>query len=125
MYEAQDVLEAARAIRPHLSELVPLDAGDVDNRLGRLIQRAEGGQDVKLEILELLSEREATRDWADRLLAVPEEYRSYKPLAGRVQRVSVPRYVCPQGDYTWYRFSKGDVIPVCPRHGVALVYRTS
>ncbi len=71
MYEAQDVLEAARAIRPHLSELVPPDAEDVDNRLGRLIQRAEGGQDVKLEILELLSERETTRDWADKLLEVP------------------------------------------------------
>jgi hypothetical protein len=44
MYEAQDVLEAARAIRPHLSELVPPDAEDVDNRLGRLSSELRVGR---------------------------------------------------------------------------------
>ncbi|NEZ55823.1 tyrosine-protein kinase family protein [Adonisia turfae] len=34
--------------------------------------------------------------------------------------VSAPKYICPEGDYTWYRFDISDPIPTCPTHHCSL-----
>jgi hypothetical protein len=123
--EEHEVLDAARAIRPHLPDLVGDEANDVDRELQRLLARAETGENVKTDVLELLRQRDKTRQWANALLKVPPQYRSYERQAGRVQRVSVPKYSCPQGYYVWYRFSIGDQVPLCPNDGSSLVEASS
>ena len=118
----QDVLDAARAIGPHLSELVGAEAGSVRQELDRLLQQAERGHAVKRDILRLFAAREPTREWARRLLEVPPELRSYEGVPGAVQRVVVPRYECPQGDAEpWYRFNAGEPVPLCAEHRIPLV----
>jgi hypothetical protein len=120
--EEQEVLNAARAIRPHLPDLVGDDAVEVDGQLQHLLARSEAGETVKIAILRVLSQRNATRQWANDLLKVPQRDRSYEGLPGKVQMVSVPRYICPKGDGTpWYRFSVGDQVPLCPNHRIPLI----
>jgi hypothetical protein len=120
--EEQEVLDAAQAIRPHLPDLVGAEAGKVDCELQRLLARAETGETVKIDILRVLSHRDATRQWANDLLKVPQRDRSYERLPGKMQRVSVPKYICPKGDGApWYRFSIGDQVPLCPKHHIPLI----
>jgi hypothetical protein len=123
MFETDDVFRAAQEIREHLRQLIGADQPAVDARLARLLERAAAGQDVKLEVLELLAEREATREWASRRLGAHEWFRSYpteRPPAAPGP-IPVRRYACPQRcDFVWYRFSKADTPPPCPRHGIAL-----
>ena len=45
--------------------------------------------------------------------------RGYEPPLGG-EPVAAPKYVCPEGDYTWYRPSVRDAAPCCPTHGVKL-----
>ena len=124
--EEQEVLDAAQAIRPHLPDLIGEEADQVDRQLEQLLTRAETGEKVKIDILRLLSRRDTTREWANRLLKVPQQYRSYERPPGRLQRVSVPKYVCPEGDGApWYRFTVGDQVPLCPNHNVLLVEASS
>lgn len=40
---------------------------------------------------------------------------TYLPL-GQIQQISTQKYVCPQGDYTWYRRTVGASVPKCPTH---------
>jgi hypothetical protein len=120
--EDEEVLEAARAIRPHLHSLVGDHAGDMDRELALLLDQAETGESVKLQVLQVLSQRQETRDWARRLLQIPQEDRSYEGLPGRPGPISVPRYACPRGDgEPWYRFSVADQIPICPVHDISYV----
>jgi hypothetical protein len=120
--EEQEVLDAAQAIRPHLPDLVGEEAEEVDRELQRLLARAETGEMVRIDILRVLSHRDATRQWANDLLKVPQRDRSYEPPPGKVQAVTVPKYICPKGDGTpWYRFSISDQVPLCPNHRIPLI----
>lgn len=116
------MLDAARAIRPHLPDLVGDEAEELDGQLQRLLARSETGETVKIDILRVLSQQPATRRWANDLLKVPQRDRSYEGPPGKVQKISVPKYICPKGDGTpWYRFSIGDQVPLCPNHHIALI----
>ncbi|WP_250285738.1 hypothetical protein, partial [Frankia sp. CiP1_Cm_nod2] len=42
-------------------------------------------------------------------------------LPGDPGPVEASRYVCPRGDYAWYRPEVGAAIPQCPTHQVHLV----
>ena len=44
-----------------------------------------------------------------------------RPLAGDTEPVPSTKYVCPLGDYVWFRSFVGRPIPPCPTHHVALV----
>lgn len=120
------MLDAAQAIRPHLPDLVGQEAERVDRELQRLLTQAQTGATVKIDILRLLSQRDATRRWANDLLKVPQQDRSYERPPGKVQQVTVPKYVCPKGDgRPWYRFSVGDQVPICSKHHIPLVQASS
>jgi hypothetical protein len=120
--DEQDILEAARAIRPHLPELVSNDeASELTARLDQLLDQAAAGEDVQVQVLILLGERAATREWARRLLDVPPRLRHYQALPGHGQLAAVPRYACPDGcPRYWYRFSRADEVPLCEKHKVPL-----
>ena len=64
MYTSEDVLEAARVIRPYLPNLLGAEAETVERALAELLARAESGEAVDNQILELLAEYDATREWA-------------------------------------------------------------
>jgi hypothetical protein len=122
--DEREVLETAQAIRPYLPELVGDQADEVDRELNELLGQADAGKSVKIPILKVLRRHDATREWANKLLKVPLQDRSYERLPGRRQIPAVPMYGCPEGDgEPWYRFSVAEEIPRCPKHDVPFVPR--
>jgi hypothetical protein len=124
MYESADILDAARSIRPYLSQLLPAaEAEVIDQQLADLLAQANSGQPIDNLILELLAEQDSTREWLSGFLQdkqQPEHLKSWSPLPGQGSMVNAAKFVCPQGDYTWYRPRVGIEPPVCPTHNVPL-----
>jgi hypothetical protein len=125
MANDESILDAARAIRPFLQELVPLEAAELDKHLADLLAQAVQGEKVTNKIVKGLSNRDSTREWVAQFLkegAPPVSRASGSlPPPGDPKPVLAPKYVCPQGDYTWYQMSAGSIIPSCPTHHVSLV----
>lgn len=120
------VLDAARAIRPYLTELRPLDAGAVDATLASML-----AEENAVAILDLLRGESATWQWFLDFaktglppdIAATLERGGYEPAPGHGEPVDLPRFDCPLGDYTWYRRAIGQQPPNCPTHGVQLERR--
>lgn len=125
MFASEDILEGARSIRPVLTELVGLDAPDIDSRLANLLLAAEAGDEVDNKVLKLLRSNDATRLWMRDYLRADKKdafvVLGYSPPPGPPAPVSAHKYVCPYRDYTWYQRSVGQPMPKCPTHGVELV----
>jgi hypothetical protein len=135
--DEEGALEAARAIRPYLPRLVGPAADTLDRRIAELLNAARTEQ-VVAAVCSLLNDNETTRDFLAEILSDAPHYRppslqpgnlagrssggsGYKPLAGDFGSVlHVGKYVCPQGDYVWYRPAVGAPIPVCPTHRFGL-----
>lgn len=129
------VLEAAREIRPFLTDLVgPEAAGPLDNQLAELLEAAQAGQDTVAGLRALLRSDHATSAFLDDVLDDAPEYRPtrwqrraptrgiFETLPGDVLPMHAGKYGCPTGrDYTWYRPDVGVPIPDCPTHHVVLV----
>jgi hypothetical protein len=140
MYQTEDVLNAARAIRPHLTELLGTQAEEVEQQLRALLTQADAGEDVEIEIFDLLGEHEPTRKWMKDALEdkkIPSGEKSYSliprlepQVVNPNQRVSkLTIHVCPNespcncGKYPdgWMPSMKGDRIPKCPTHHKPLI----
>jgi len=126
MYTPEDVLEAARVIRPYLPDLLGAEAEPVDRALSELLRSGESGDAVDHQILELLAERDATREWTRKLLAdkmPPPVMKSFDPLAGSPSRIDANTFVCevPGCPRVWYRPRAGIAPPLCPEHQIPLV----
>ena len=122
----EDILETARTIGPYLPDLVGAEAETVQVALATYLAKAQAGEAVDNDILELLAQRDATREWARQFLqdkVPPLVTRSYDPLAGSVSFVDANTFVCPVDgcDYVWYRPKVGMTPPNCPIHNVTLV----
>ena len=115
-FDPEEVLECARSIRPFLPELLGTEAEPFDRQLAELLAQANPGQQVDDQILELLKSHAKTRQWAAEFLSPKEVTRGFDRLPGNMGSVSAQKYVCPQGDYVWYRRSVGIPIPICPSH---------
>ncbi|BAY10865.1 hypothetical protein [Calothrix sp. NIES-2098] len=124
MYDSADILEAARSIRPYLGELLPAAQAEIiDQRLANLLAQANTRQPIDNLILELLAAQDTTREWLSRFLQdkqQPEHMRSFSPLPGQGSIVNAAKFVCPQGDYIWYRPRVGIEPPLCPTHNLPL-----
>jgi hypothetical protein len=131
MTSPTNVLEAARAIRPYLSQLLPhADAEVADKRLELILQTSTDDAARSQEIRALLATAEPTREWlrlyleeqkpAEEILKI---MRTYQPLPGKSGAIASPRYRCPVASchQTWYRRDASAEIPTCPIHGVKLV----
>jgi hypothetical protein len=130
MYTPEDVLEAARVIQLYLPDLLEAKAEAVDRALGDLLTRAESGEAVDNQILELLAERDPTREWTRQFLIdkmPPPVMRSYDPLAGSVSVIDANTFVCevPGCPRVWYRPKAGIEAPLCQEHKVPLVLAKS
>lgn len=130
-----DILEAARAIRPYIYELIepPDEARIADEQLARLLADARSDADVRGGVTALLLQRPATRNWAARFIedglppgftTVPERTvgsSTYSALPGYGTVTSAARFACPQDDYVWWQRAAGQPVPPCPTHGPGLV----
>jgi hypothetical protein len=135
------VLEAARAIRPYLTELVgPAAADRLDRHLADLLTGAPDEPNTIVTLRALLDEHKDTRWFLTEALADAPQYRppyqqprylrprrgSPSPagsssLAGDPAFISAPRYSCPYGDYVvWYEPEVDSPIPDCQTHHVPL-----
>ena len=123
----EGVLEAARAVRPHLVEFVgPNRATKLDTELAGLLADAAGGKDVESALRATLEADEATGLFLERVLGDAPRFRpssvmsaltrSYSGLAGEPSPVSAEKFRCPHGDYVWYRMELGVSVEVCPTH---------
>ncbi|MEK8020178.1 MAG: hypothetical protein VSS75_025175 [Candidatus Parabeggiatoa sp.] len=140
MYKTEDVLNAARAIRSHLPELLSHEAQAVENELSTLLAQADAGEDVEIDIFDLLGGHEATRQWMEAALEDKQIYsgeKIYSPLPTpdpqvvnsnkRVSKLTI--HVCPNdgacdcGQYPegWMPSMIGDCIPNCPTHHQPLI----
>jgi hypothetical protein len=126
MYTAEDILEAARVIQPYLPDLLGAEAVTVDQALAALLAKAAAGEAVENPILELLAERDATREWAQQFLIdkmPPPVTRSYDPLAGSQSFIDADAFICtvPGCPQVWYCPKAGIAPPPCPEHKIPLV----
>lgn len=123
------LLEAARAIRPYLTELLdPQVAADIDSLLAQQLAAADKTNAEDAIRRTLLSQR-PTADWWAAFLehGVPPEVLPamirLNELPGDGQNVAAARYICPYSDFVWYRISVGVAVPSCPTHGLRLRLR--
>jgi hypothetical protein len=129
----EGVLEAGRAVRTYLEELVGRgDARALDERIADLLASDARGHNVTSGLRELLAEH--VSDFLEAVLEDKPEFRPprvqpefmsthriFQPLPGDVDPVlHAGKYVCPHGDYVWYRPYVGTPIPPCPTHGPVL-----
>jgi hypothetical protein len=131
MYTSEDVLEAARFIRPSLLDLLGAEAETVDRALAELLAKAESGEAVDNQILELLAERDPTREWTRQFLIdkiPPPVMRSYDPLEGSVSVIDANTFVCedckqedPNNYLVWHRPKQGIDPPLCKKHNKPFV----
>jgi hypothetical protein len=121
--------EAARAIRPYLTELIGDRAPRFDDEVAALLAAVAQGDDVTDPLRLLLRSDEATEEWLDEVLADPLRRppdhqpvvtRNYDSLIGLGAPVDAGKYACPHGDYVWYRPYVGVAIPPCATHGLTL-----
>lgn len=127
--EEEPILEAARAIRAYLPDLLGDAALEVDRSIADLFSAGAGGAQITQGLARVLTEHTETREWTAQLLSngklLPPEIsvlidRGAAPPPGDPGVVSAVRYVCPQGDYVRYRTSVSEQVPSCPTHGATL-----
>jgi hypothetical protein len=128
----EPVVQAARQIRPYLTELVgPQAAPALDTRIASLLEAARGGEDAAGSLRSLLQGDEATSEFLAEVLDDEPEYRPAKwqphtvrrgiaDLGGDLLPMHAGKYSCPRSDYTWYRPDVGVAVPECPTHHIVL-----
>jgi hypothetical protein len=138
------VLEAGRAIRPYLVALIGDQASRIDDQLGEILNRPDSST-ADIAVLDVLDELQPTHDWVSgfyRARGVPPEVvKAMQPgveSAEAEHRVRIAilgggasagdpvlmipglRYICPLGDWVWYRLDAAEQVPVSPCHGLPL-----
>jgi hypothetical protein len=131
----EGVLEAARAIRPYLVDLIdaPDAAAVLDRQLADELGRVSDPSASARRLRILLEQHEDTAWFLGRVLADAPDHRPpyYQPgyvsrggiasLAGDVMPIAAARYNCPVcGNYVWYRPDTGTPVPRCRTDDVLL-----
>lgn len=122
MSTAELVVATARAVRPRLAQLLSRsEARAADRELGRLLARADAGEDVTAELLDVLRRRDETRDAAFAFLRSERSGAGYQALLGVATRAGA-RYTCPVSGcgHTADRLDDSEPEPRCPVHSVRM-----
>lgn len=119
--EIGSIAQIARELVTHLPKAI-------DEKLKQLIARAEAGQDITVEIIDLFSPYENIRQWLkDQIdLQSPEmsEGSGYSTLAGNPKLVPPSqKWVCPEEscDHWMFIIQAGVDPPICEKHKVKMV----
>ncbi|GAA3796991.1 hypothetical protein GCM10023083_35390 [Streptomyces phyllanthi] len=128
------ILDAARAIRPYLPNLLafsPGSAARLDDELAQLLEKS-AEPDTADRLRRVLESNPVTEVWVSQFLEfdVPPDFiapgtrgsaTSGPAGDGEIVRPG-PKFVCPVGgDVVWWRRHVGQDIPRCTTHGVTLV----
>jgi hypothetical protein len=131
----EGVLEAARAVRPYLTDLVdsPDAAAELDQHLADELGQVSDSSASARRLRILLEQHEDTAWFLDSVLADAPDHRppyhqpGYRTRggiaspAGDVMHIAAARYNCPVcGNYVWYRPDVGTPVPRCPTDDVLL-----
>ena len=120
------ILEAARSIRPYLSELVgDHDAELIDAELAELLAAAEDEPPDTALLLDRLGSAPATAEWTATFLegGYPPAVAGFFVRTDRVGELpghgeaptGARKYVCPEGDFVWWRRG-AEPLRRCPTH---------
>lgn len=124
MHNPADILEAARQIRPHLTQLLDADLAQVcDRQLATLLNQSDLADQAKAEqLIAVVDSYPSPKTWLDQFLNQPiQKGVLFQGLPGDPAPQSALLYVCPIGDdYSIYLEDTRDV-PLCPTHLVPLV----
>lgn len=124
-YSEEKLREAARIIRARLRTLLnEPDALRLGAQLDELLEQAQQGTQVGPSLQKLLSEHDETRTRLQIFLETgqdPAALRGFSPLPGTSRPPLGDKFVCPDGDYEWYRPFVGALMPLCPKHKKQLV----
>lgn len=130
MFDAQDVYDAVRALRPQLDKMLGEQrASPLKKAIDEHLQLAERGEDVDEQILEILTQDPSVRSWLRTALLLDESTRGltrdsgYQSLPSNPGKVSATHFVCPKKgcDFDWCLRRIGRPVPSCPVHGVSLI----
>jgi len=129
MFDAQDVYDAVRALRPQLDKMLgERRASSLKKVIDEQLQLADRGEDVDEQILEILTQDPGIRSWL-RTALLDESTRGqtrdsrYESLPGNPGQVSAMHFVCPEEEcnFDWCLRRIGRPVPSCPVHGVSLI----
>lgn len=125
------IIDTAKAIIPHLPELLGEHAESVNTQLQVLLVKHKDGEQVETEIIDLLGKHEPARQWMNKKLSFAEEIAtrgvgtlSFSELAGNRGEVKGAKYYkCPQAgcDYRWTKALDWSIPPKCPDHNCDLI----
>lgn len=118
------IYQAATEICDVLPFLLPANtAKAVDGTLKLLLDNAKAGDDVEIEVLDLLNEHGQTRGWLQDRLSdqdASRTTRSYSSLPGdsTASILGIKLYRCPADGCAekWFMYRVGQKIPQCPKH---------
>lgn len=126
------IVDAARAIRPYLHQLLGESGDELDGRLANLLHPVVS-PDEESQVRELLQSRPETLEWTATFLEVGEPPEIYVPqergwgtadamntLSPGPRPIAARRFACPDGDLVVYRRNAGEPVPLCHKHKRAL-----
>ena len=119
--EIGNIAQIARELLTHLPK-------EMDEELKQLIARAEEGQDITVELVDLFSQYESTRRWLKEQIILQSremsEVSGHAPLAGNPS-LALPsqKWICPEGncDHWMFIIQAGGDPPTCEKHKVKMV----
>ncbi len=115
------ILETALTIRPELSRLLGIEAGEqMCQQLDQLLQQVQAGELIENSIQDLLMDKRATGTWVTEFQEKNATQRTFNPPPGKISEISAREFKCPQCDETWSRDRTGRPTPQCPNHKVTL-----
>lgn len=118
-------LELAKRLRAELPSLLsteePGELGAITGELADLIERGEAGEPVTIQILRLLRGQPILRQRANELVKPMSERTGVIPPPGGIRVPLGPRYVCPNGDFEFFRRDVSQLVPTCPHDGANLI----
>ena len=122
--EIGNIPQIARGFINHL----PKEFKEMEDKLKELIARAEGGQDTTIEIINLLSSHEITREWMKEQINLKSREKGvlqrFDPLAGDL-KLALPsqKWICPEEscDNWVFMIQAGGDPPTCEKHNVRMI----
>jgi len=121
------IIEAAKAIIPHLPALLGKQAEPMSQRLRTVFDKQVDEAQIEIEIIDLLSEHEATRAWMNAQLQGEKETTKggtlvFNELGGNSDNVQgATYYKCPECDYRWTKTLDWQTPTRCPTHDCDLI----
>ncbi len=118
--EGDEVVRAAREVARDQEDLLRQVDADLPERLGERLDRADSGDDVADEIVDLLAGDPRTRAALSERLQALDNARGADDgeLPGRADPSDAIWYACPTCGYRYPVFELGEDVPSCPNgHG--------